>query len=1082
MPRPTITDQYGDGHFGYGILLHPDTVDDLVTQHNEHAAALDALETGGSVDYVTPEDHGAVGDGVTDDLGAIQAAITEAVTDGLMAVKLGAGKNYYISEAIRIEDVTGFHLMGGNSEIIFPSDDPGIVLEDGEHTASNLRSGVFIRNTSDCIIRDIRFRGTGTDSPSAGPGSAIYARRTVGLRVINCQHANGGSLFQQDAVADTTGQGDSLAVSGSVVTLTDAGGAFHGGMVGADIFLSGCSNQLNNGHGRVTAVTSATVLTYVMEAGQAANETSAFTYTINDGDRDTVVDSCVSRNARFYCSVAGKGHVYRNCKWEWNLEHADVAGTGDSLSVSGTTVTLTDAAGRFRPSHHGKPIKIVNATSPANNIAALLTYISPTQVSFENAAGVTERFPGDWYIMQGERVGQGAGVGALAFDGVDEVTITAASPVFKTTDVGRALHMGNATSSANERSFPISEVVSSTVAKVYNTAGVSEDFDGFFTIDSWDKIFDADAHGSDHAIYVFAGRSDVKVLGCTFTGNRATAIKNSGSASPVGPTIVDGCTFIECGEVFQFGADDNQDHTGCTFSNNFMVDCATQRPIWFSGTCVNIMGGRGIRIQNNTFLYTRDRSFDPDFDDSGLAGGSYGIRVERYASNYSQPVEDVLIAGNKFLVDLKRARRGHQLNIAIFLEHCGIRGKWGPAGFLTKDGTTMTYLAGGGTPFNAVDDIGKSIEFVNSADAANNGTFIITGVPTRDTCTFENAAGVGGFSAVGTWRMHDRSSAGPVVIEDNYFADVATICIDSSYCTMPIVRHNTFNMAGVSWRTTGDLMPMAYGNTRLGATSDAASFYFGGSTTDQMSSWPVFYDNTSPGVTPNGSARMRDFGIALSDVSSVRVDFPLLGKQGKVRPTGGYEEVVIAYGSHLVDGDFLVLNGTGGIGTNVFTYKADTPGAGQFNSMAGLIALIAAVPDIDAEDYGTNFASGALTTGHIRIRRATQDTTDENFYVFSTTLFPTALPVLSNGVGGAAYSRGCASVGPVADKTVIWSPMCSLGGTAFLTPNNADGRTALAGGPAMHVKNVEDGGACEVMQHDDILATTPEFRFLLGGV
>lgn len=45
MTRPTITDENGDAHFGYGELLKPDTVDALLTQHNEHAGALDALES-----------------------------------------------------------------------------------------------------------------------------------------------------------------------------------------------------------------------------------------------------------------------------------------------------------------------------------------------------------------------------------------------------------------------------------------------------------------------------------------------------------------------------------------------------------------------------------------------------------------------------------------------------------------------------------------------------------------------------------------------------------------------------------------------------------------------------------------------------------------------------------------------------------------------------------------------------------------------------------------------------------------------------------------------------------------------------
>lgn len=51
MTRPVIADENGDGHFGYGELLKPATADALITQHNEHAAALDSL-TAASSTYV----------------------------------------------------------------------------------------------------------------------------------------------------------------------------------------------------------------------------------------------------------------------------------------------------------------------------------------------------------------------------------------------------------------------------------------------------------------------------------------------------------------------------------------------------------------------------------------------------------------------------------------------------------------------------------------------------------------------------------------------------------------------------------------------------------------------------------------------------------------------------------------------------------------------------------------------------------------------------------------------------------------------------------------------------------------------
>lgn len=46
MTRNTITDGDGNAHFGYGYLLKSDVVDDLIAQHNEHAAALDAIDEG----------------------------------------------------------------------------------------------------------------------------------------------------------------------------------------------------------------------------------------------------------------------------------------------------------------------------------------------------------------------------------------------------------------------------------------------------------------------------------------------------------------------------------------------------------------------------------------------------------------------------------------------------------------------------------------------------------------------------------------------------------------------------------------------------------------------------------------------------------------------------------------------------------------------------------------------------------------------------------------------------------------------------------------------------------------------------
>lgn len=994
--------------------------------------------------YVTPEQYGAVGDGTTDDYTAISNAVAAAIAmNGLAALKFGAGKTYYISEAIRIESTRGLQVWGNKSEILFPSDDTGLA-DSGAYTGQNRRSGFHIRQTQDVVIRDLKFRGTGTDSVgvSTGSGAAIYARQSVGLRIERCQHELGGSLFLQDAVTDTTGTGDSLALSGSTVTLTDAGGAFHAGMVGMSLFLAGCSDKRNDGQYRVASVTSATVLTYVNAVG--VNETSSFTYTIADGDRNTVISDCVSRDARMYCSAAGNNTVYRNCRWEWSLAHADVSGKGDALSISGTTVTLTDYAGRFRPHHHGKPITIANATTGANNVTAILTYISSTQVSFTNAAGVTESYAGAWYIMAGERVGQGAGVGALSFSG-SSVTVTASAAVFKATDVGRAIHIGNATTGDNEGTFVITAVGSSTQATFTNAGGASEDFSGFFTIDTWDRVVDGSTtHGSTHGVYVFAGRTDVKILGCSFSGNRTTAVKVSGSSLPIGYVIVDGCTFTECGEVFTFGADDAQDHSVAIFTNNIVVDCAAGRPQWATGALVNILGSRAVRIVGNNIYYTRDHS--SEFDDTGNLAGAVGIKVERYQPTVSQPIEDVLIADNRFTVDRKSAFPQKQLATAILLEDVGVRSKWATSGTLTKSGSTMTLAATGN--FLAAVDVGKTITLVNAPDAGNNGSFVITEVPNSSSVRFVNAGGTGGGVSAGTWRILDRSNIGSIVIERNYISDCASTGIATSRCVGPTVRHNTFQNLSLNYWSIGDCTPLVHGNRMLSTNTLGATFRLGSASSGvDVPAWPIFFDNTC--VSPYagysvGNSSHRDIGIGIGN--STRVNFPLLGKQGRVRPTGGYEEVVIAYGSNHVDGDTVVVNLLGAGST--FTYKASTPGANQFSTFAELVALITAIANIDAADYGTGLDGGSVATQHIRIRRTAQSTSDGNLYVYSTALNPTALVCLPNDntANTLSYSRGSCASSTLADKTVVWSPMCSWNGTEQLVADNAAGRTLLGAG------------------------------------
>jgi hypothetical protein len=75
-----------------------------------------------------------------------------------------------------------------------------------------------------------------------------------------------------------------------------------------------------------------------------------------------------------------------------------INGNGDSFSIVGTTVTLTDSAGEFTADMVGKEVTISGATSGGNDGTFVVTGQTPTTLTYENASGVTEAFTGDWSV------------------------------------------------------------------------------------------------------------------------------------------------------------------------------------------------------------------------------------------------------------------------------------------------------------------------------------------------------------------------------------------------------------------------------------------------------------------------------------------------------------------------------------------------------------------------------------------------------------------------------------------------------------------------------------------------------------
>lgn len=1065
-------------------------------------------------------------DGVTDDRASIASALASVTSRGVTRLDLGTG-TYRLSKYVDIAHKRGLHILGRNAKIILPSGDATVVPDATAASSSMARSALLLRYCSDILVEGVTFIGDTSTDIVIQLGSGVYATHSVGISLIDCNQINGASIVQQDATNATAGTGDTLTYSSGHVTITDASAAFvlgHG--VGCRwITISGAMNPQNNGVFRITSYTSATTLVYENAAG-VTEPTSNFKWTIDDNDRGLRVRGGRSFGARKNI-IPTNDTVISEHTFE-QPDTADVCGIGDALTLSGSTVTLTDQTRNITTKLLGKYVTITGA-SGANNGTFLITAAvaksgnTPASLSWANASGVTELFGGSWWVANGEKTGIGGASGAFATDiasctvdassdtitRVDHgyqtgtnvrftatsmpgglgtgdfyvipqtadtfkvassasnaylgtavnitsngttvnvtagtrLTVTASS--FAENDFTKNIRILGATSSANNGLYTINMASGSTVV-FNNWNGVSEPFSGAacqWTIDGYDRVGGTTTgNGSSHAIYIFAGRSDIKIIGCTFRNIRTIGVKVSGSSTPIDNVIVSNCYFKNCGAAATWGADDSCEHSNLTFTGNLLVDCTMNRTGWSEGATIGVLGSRSIKITNNTFYFTQNNI--ASLDGTGLGGVSV-ISLTRYQAGASQPIEGVEVSGNTFACDPQATTPTGLMTNAILATRVGQRSHYDTAGSLTKSGNVMT-LTNNAALFSA-QLVGRPIQFVNSTNAANNGTYTIESVPSGTTLTFTNAAGVAG-ALGGTYRIYpDRSlgawsnsyhRGGILKIAGNTFDNVSMTTIATTGCISPEITDNTFAFGAIS--STGDTMPVIRRNKCLASNTNAAEI--------QLASpiWPVIADNTAAPANQFASsiAARGDMSIGLN---STVTDFPLLGTHGRVRPSGAREEVVFAYGYDHVDGDTLE------VGNTTYTYKATSPTGNQFNSLASLLAAInanTATTNISAADYGTGFSAGDIATTHVRVRRSAQSTTDGNTFVRSTALNGTALVILRNDQSGSSSksaSRGSGSAGPIDDKTVVWSAMASHAAVVSLTPDNDAARALLASGSA----------------------------------
>ena len=1053
-----------------------------VTQSGEHLSSVYPISPAQQA-YRTVGEFGAVGDGVTDDRTAIQNAIDASIADGTELWFHPPGR-YRISAYIDVLSARNLRIIGRGSTLVYPSDqvvalDP--VVNGTGNPDQAARSGLLLRHCSNVHIEGLVFEGgRNTQISTLNLGVGAYVRKTNNLTIRDSLALWGRTLIVQEATFDTIGAGDSLAAAGGMVTLTDAAARFLDGHLGMFVTLADTINPLNTGRFQITAVLSPTQIQFTNEA--SVDETSSFTWAINDSDTSTIIDGCRLINCRGG-AITSSNSKWVNCEFRLPLTQ-DVAGRATSFSISESTVTLVSPRAPWTADMVGKHVTIANATSAGNNgVFKILTVtpktgLRPGSITYTNGAGVTEPAPVamTWWILNGEKTGRGNGAGALSKSGAT-MTLTSSIHSFASGDVGKTVRITAATSPGNQGAFVVTGVPAANQVTFENPRGLSEAFSNGWGLDSFDRAgAGGHAYGSSHAIYYFAGRRNITIENCSFFGIRADAIKFSGSTAPVAGVTVANCFAFECGNFMTFGADDSQEHNQCLIMGNRIVDCGTGRAGWSAQVAVAIEGSRDVTIQNNMFGYTRPAiSF---VDGRATAAGLLGISVGRRTAGVSQPVENIAIAGNRFVADPMDALADRVVQTAIRVDQVGLTARYGTGGTLDKSGNVMT-LTDASARFSQELADGCVITLVDSAGGNDIADAVIESVASNGaSLTYTNARGTGGGARAGTYRIQYPIGrrGGTCRIAFNEIDQVGGSAILSILNCGPEIVGNIFNNVAVLVSETGSVSPRIAENRVVGMSTANAAIRLNSGT-----SWPVVANNiitASGNALGGGNASRGDVGIGVD--GGTRVDYPLLGTSGRARVSQGKSELVLAYGAGHVDGDAITVGG------QTFTFKATAPGANQFNTFAGLVALINDLRVVDAADYGS-LLTPSCTTQHIRVRGAVASNAVNQFSIDTIkTLNPTALVVPRNSTGGGEAfqsSRGEAAAG-VQNKTVIWSPCAKASGGPTIVPNNMAARKLLA---AEHWQNEEpqnanNAGCCAVVFHADVVATgTEEFRWTLNG-
>lgn len=1012
----------------------------------------------------------------TDDQAAIQRAMTAAIAAG-NDLHFPPG-NYKISKFIDVVDARNLRIRGSAfSTITYPSDDTGVSASGGAASDAQARSAFLTRYCTNVTVENVVFQGgTHPSFDLVNTGVCLYETHTQGTRFVNCQAYDGNSLHQQDAQLGTAATGDSLAFSGGTVTLTNSSALFRAGHLGKEITISNATNPANNGVYVITGVTSTTVVTFLNAAG--INETSSFYWQVDDGDRDTVIQNCRSQRCRSVVTVPSHSKIL-DCHFRQPMT-PDLTGI-PSKFVSGSPVVMSAVNGTWDGSAVGKYVYVQGSTSSANDglykitAATARSRFVPATISYTNGGAVTEAAAATstFIIFGGEKTGKGNGATALAKSG-SNVTLTATVNSFHASDIGKVVRIAIATTSGNNGAFIITAVPAANQITFVNSLGASETFAGAWSVDGHDACGAAGAaFGSTHAIYVFAGREDIEVANCTFVGVRKNCVKASGSTLPVRGIRVHDCHAVECGALWDGGADDANEHAELHCDGNTLIDVATGRPGWSEAIAIGFLGCKGASADRNHFYYTKPAV--SACDGRNTIAGLACILAARYNSGKTQPLEDFSACGNKATADRVNTNASIVTSSMIVVTECGLNAYWGGSGATFTFSTPIVTLVDSTAAWSQ-DLVGSKIQILNATTGGNNGTFTVLSVTGTGSLTFSNASGAAeALPLYGVYRIKRTTATrgGTCKINHNESDGAATVVVTTTSCVGPEIVGNIMNGGSIAL-DSGSVTPRIAGNRLVSASGLAARIQVGSNT-----AWPVVYDNIKTAddiyggalVTPEVPGTPRhDVGIGVDNFTIV--DHPLLGKRGRVCPTGGKPEAVFAFGSKLVEGDTFSWDGV------AITYTDNpAPAYPKFHTLADLVTAFATPKSgVTIEDYGTRFHV-PVTTGHGRFFFAAASASTGVPYLDTVNVLnPTALVFMRNATGGGeSYLAGVGEEVSTSDVHIpIWSPLAGFGGvvmTADKSPTGTatTGAALLAGGWYVN-PDIVNTGAVQVVT--TVLAAT----------